>query len=93
MADERNLAAGAAELEKLAAALDGQAYAVSLVIDGEHRPHLAVTNRMATQATENVYSDGTHFYWGWADPIAPIADLVGAAAAIDRVLKIFGGNR
>ena len=91
--DERDRAAGAAELELLAAALDGQRYAVSLVIDGEHRPHLAITNRRATQATENVYSDGTHFYWGWAASIAPVTDVTAAAAAIDRVLRIFGGNR
>jgi hypothetical protein len=92
MADAQDLKAGAAELEKLAAELDGQAYAVSLVTGGGRRPHLHVTNRGATVLSENVYSDGEWFFWGWAQRIAPIADLAGAAAAIDRVLATLSGN-
>jgi len=93
MADERDLAAGAAELEKLAAELDGQAYAVTLVIMEGRRPCLGITNRRAEQLTEFIYSDGTDFFWGWAQRIAPVSDLAAAAAAIDRVLRVIGGNR
>jgi hypothetical protein len=30
------------------------------------------------------------FWWGWAQPIAPVTDLPAVAAAIDRVLRILG---
>jgi hypothetical protein len=93
MTTECDLAAGAAELEKLAAELDGRAYAVSLVTGGGRRPHLHITNRRAPVMTENIYSDGEAFFWGWAERIAPVADLAAAAAAVDRVLKMLGGNR
>ncbi len=97
MADERNLAAGAAELEKLAAELDGQAYAVTLVTVQGRRPCLSITNRQAVQLTEFIYAapaDGGEwwFWFGWAQRIAPVADLAAAAAAIDRVLRVIGGN-
>jgi len=93
MADERDLAAGAAELEKLAAELDGQTYAVALITGGGRRPCLHITNRRAEQLAEYVYSDGESFWWGWSQPIAPVADLAGAAAAIDRVLRTLTGHR
>ncbi len=88
MAD-RNLAAGAAELEKLAAELDGQAYAVTLVTT-QGRPHLHITNRQATQLTERIYSDGTAYWWGWAERIADVSDVAAAAAAVSRVLRSIG---
>jgi len=81
----------AAELEKLAAELGGQTYAVALVTGEGRRPHLHITNRRAMQLTEYVYSDGEHFYW--AERIAPVADLAVAATAIDQVLQLLGGNR
>ncbi len=92
MANEQDLKAGAVELEKLAAELDGREYTVSLVTGGGRRPHLNITNRCAAVLSENVYSDGEWFFWGWAQRIAPIADLAGAAAAIDRVLRVLGGS-
>ena len=93
MADTADLATGAAELAKLAAELDGQAYAVSLVTGHGRRPHLSITNRRAPVLTENIYSDGESFWWGWAERIARVGDISGAAAAIDRVLQVLGGNR
>ncbi len=90
---------GAAELEKLAAELDGRVYAVTLVTSAGRRPCLSITNRQATQLTEYIYAapadDGAWWYWwGWAQRIVPVADLTGAVAAIDRVLRILsGGNR
>ncbi len=93
MADARDLAAGAAELEKLAAELDGQTYAVALLTGDGKRPRLHISNRRAEQLAEYVYSDGESFWWGWAQPIAPVADLDAAAAAIDRVLRTLTCNR
>jgi hypothetical protein len=93
MANAQDLAAGAAELEKLAAQLDGKTYAVSLVTGDGRRPGLHISNRDASQLAEHVYSDGEHFYWGWAERIAPIGDLAAAATAIDRVLCLRGGSR
>ncbi len=93
MTDERDLAAGAAELENLAGQLDGQAYAVALITGQGRRPHLHISNRDACQLAEYVYSDGESFWWGWAQRIASVSDLPAAAAAIDRVLKVLGGNR
>src|SRR5260370_39672542 len=89
---------GAAELEKLAAQLDSTAYAVTLVSAEGRRPCLSLTNRRVPQATEFIYAapgDDSEwwFWWGWATRICPGADLASAAAAIDRVLPVLGGNR
>lgn len=97
MTDERDLASGAAELEKLAAELGGQVYAVSLVTGGGRRPHLHITNRAAQALTENVYAgagaDGSWwFWWGWAERIAPVTDLAAAAQVITRVLGAVDGR-
>ncbi len=93
MANEKDLAAGAAELEKLADEMDGQTYVCTLVTGGGRRPCLQVTDRAAVHRAENIHSDGTHFYWGWAELIGPIGDLASAAAAINGVLQLLGGNR
>ena len=89
---------GAAELEKLAAEIDGEEYAVTLVSAAGRRPCLSITNRKAVQLTEFIYAapggeDEWWYWWGWAQRICPVADLAGAAAAIDRVLRVLGGNR
>jgi hypothetical protein len=81
------------DLEKLAAELDGQAYAVTLVTAKGRRSCLSITNRRAVQLTENIYSDGEWFWWSWAQRIAPVADPAAAAAAVDRVLNALGGPR
>ena len=92
MANAQDIAAGAAELEQLAAELDGRTYAVSLITGQGRRPALHISNRDACQLAEYVYSDGDHFWWGWAQRIAPVSDLAAAATAIDRVLSLLGGN-
>ncbi len=76
-----------ADLEKLAAGLDCQRYAVSLVTAAGRRPHLHITNRTATQLTENIYAADGWFWWGWAERISRVADLTLAAEAITRVLR------
>ena len=86
MADERDLAAGTADLEKLAAEVDGRAFAVTLVTT-QGRPHLHITNRRAVQLTERIYCDGKSFWWGWAERIAPVSEVATAAAAVSRVLR------
>lgn len=88
---------GTPELEKLAAELDGRTYAVTLVTAPGRRPCLRITNRQAVQLTELIYAapagDGAMwFWWGWAQRISPVTDLAGAAAAVDRVLRILGGR-
>jgi hypothetical protein len=93
MSDSDNT--GTAELEKLAAELDGKTYAVTLVTTTGRRPCLSITNRQAVQLTEFIYAapadDGQGwFWWGWAQQIAPVTDLADAAAAVDRVLRILG---
>src|SRR5260370_9545270 len=93
MANTRqDLAAEAAELEKLAAELDGQAYALTLM-SGHGRSHLHITNRRAPVLSERVYCEGDWFWWPWAERVAAVADLAGAVAAVDRVLQVLGGNR
>jgi hypothetical protein len=91
--EQRDAAAGEAELEKLAAELDGQAYAVSLVTGGGRRPHLVITNRKALQLTENIYCAEGWFWWSWAERIAAVENLAAAAAAVDRVLRTLGAGR
>jgi len=96
MANAQDLAAGAAELEKLAAELDGKTYVVTLETVQGRRPCLSITNRHATQLTEFIYAapggDGQWwFWWGWAQRIAVVSDI--AAAAVDRALRVLGGNR
>ena len=96
MADKQE-PGGVAELEKLAAGLDGTTYAVTLVIAEGRRPCLSVTNRHAAVLTELIYAapDGTgewFFWWGWADRIAQVEDLAAATAVVDRVLRTLGGR-
>jgi len=81
----------AADLERLAAGLDGQAYAVSLVTGQGRRPHLHVTNRQATVLSENIYCDGQWYWWGWAERIAPVSELSAAVESVGRVLRALGG--
>jgi hypothetical protein len=82
-----------ADLEKLAAGLDGQAYAVSLVTGGGRRPHLTITNRAAAVLTENIYAADGWYWWGWAERIAPVADVAQAAHAIAQVLRAVDARR
>ncbi len=44
------------DLEKLAAGLGSERFAVTLVTTPGKRPHLHVTNRAAKQLTENIYA-------------------------------------
>lgn len=79
--------AGMAELEKLAAELDGLTYAARLVTPQGRRPYLHVRNRAAGVLTENVYAGDGFFWWGWAERIASVAEVATAAQIIRRVLR------
>jgi hypothetical protein len=58
---------GTADLEKLAAELDGKAYAVTLVTAEGRRPCLSITNRQAVRLTEFIYAapadDAQSWFW------------------------------
>jgi hypothetical protein len=82
-----------ADLEKLAAELDGQKFAVSLVAGRDKRPRLTITNREALQLTENIYCDGDFYWWGWAERIGPVGDMATAVAAIAQVLRAVDAAR
>jgi hypothetical protein len=89
----RGLDAGSAELEKLAAELDGGAFEARVVAHPNRRPFVYVRNRRASVLTENIYAAEGWFWWGWAERIASTADVSAAAEAITRVLRAAGTTR
>ncbi len=78
------------DLEKLAAELGGQQFAVTLVTAAGKRPHLRITSRAAVQLTEDIYTGSGYFWWGWAERIAPVWNVAAAAEAVRRVLHACG---
>jgi len=74
------------DLERLAAELGGEKFAVTLVAGDGRRPRLRVTNRAAAQITEDIYEGDGRFWWGWAEPIAEVWNVAAAAEAVRRVL-------
>ncbi len=76
-----------ADLEKLAAELGSERYAVTLVRMAGRRPHLHITNRTATQLTENIYTADGWYWFGWAERVAPVSDIARAAEKITHVLR------
>jgi hypothetical protein len=71
--------AGVAGLEKLATELDS-ADSRSVLVAGRRSqwPSLHVRNRRARAPSENIYAWPDAFWWGWAQPIAPLADVTAA---------------
>ena len=84
---------GTADLEKLAAEVSGDGgYQAHLLTPAGKRPCLRITNRLAAQLGEYIYAgkadDGqVWFWWGWAERIAPAADIADVAYRIKRVLR------
>jgi hypothetical protein len=76
-------------LTALGTALDGQSLRTRLITQAGAVPVLLVTNPRATQLSERICAAplaGTwHYFWSWAEPIAPTP--AGAATAIARVLR------
>jgi hypothetical protein len=79
-----------AELEKLAAELDGPAYAAWVVTVPGRRPYVHVRNRTAGALNENVYAGDGFYWWGWGERIAPVTEVGEAARLITRVLRAVG---
>jgi hypothetical protein len=83
-----------AALGKLATELHARGYQAHLIAPAGRPPSLAVTNPQATVLAETVMADATSFWWPWADRIAGVADVAGAADVIARVLAAGpGGGR
>ena len=49
-------------------------------------PSLSVTNPQATALSEDVVAGDGWLWWSWAERLAPVTDISGAADAITRVL-------
>jgi hypothetical protein len=78
-------------LEALAEVLARRGLRASLMAPPGRVPSLHVVNPAASALAEHVYAgrsqDGTWwFWWSWAERIAAVEDLEGAAALIERVL-------
>jgi hypothetical protein len=78
-------------LEGLAEVLARHGLRTSLMAPPGRVPSLHVVNPAASALAEDVYAgrgqDGTWwFWWSWAERIAAVDDLEGAAALIERVL-------
>ncbi len=84
---------GVADLEKLAAELNGGDYEARLVTPQGRRPSVHARNRRAGVLKENIYC-GDGFYWfGWAERIAPVAEVAEAARIVMRVLRTVDAGR
>jgi hypothetical protein len=81
-----------AALEKLAAELRARGYEAQLIAPDGRPPSLAVNNPEAAVLAETVMADATSFWWPWADRIAGVADVAGAADVIARVLAAVPGG-
>jgi GNAT superfamily N-acetyltransferase len=81
-----------AALDNLAAELHVRGYQAHLIAPAGRPPSLAVTNPHAAVLAETVMADATSFWWPWADRIAAVADVAGAAEVIARVLAAVPGD-
>jgi hypothetical protein len=78
--------AGTAALEKLGAELGGRGFQTRLMTPDGQMPSLQVTNPQVTALSESVVVGEGWFWWSWAERIAPVGDVSGAAEAVTRVL-------
>jgi hypothetical protein len=79
--------AGIECLEKLAEQLDSGDFATRIVTERRGQwPSLHVTNRRAGMLSEDIFAGPDAFWWGWAERIAPLADIPAAAVTVARVL-------
>jgi hypothetical protein len=72
-------------LEDLAAELDHQIFATTLITGHQRLPHLAITSRH-TRRSEAIYAQDGWYWWSWAQRITPTTDATAAATAITAVL-------
>jgi hypothetical protein len=90
-----NWQANLARLEGLGAILADRGLRTQLLTPRGRVPSLHVVNPSAAALAEDVYAgrgqDGLWwFWWSWAERIAAGEDLEGAAALIERVLRVAG---
>ncbi len=84
--NDRDRAAGMAELVQLAAELHARGHRAHLVTPAGQRPYLHAANPGVL--SENVaYEAGWYWWRPWADRIAPATDVPAAADKITRVLR------
>jgi GNAT superfamily N-acetyltransferase len=81
-----------AALDRLAAELRARGCRAHLIAPAGSPPSLAVTSPHATTLTGTVMADATSYWWPWADRIAAVADVAGAADVITRVLASVPGD-
>ena len=74
-------------MEKLAAELTSRGFETRLAVPQGHVPSLAITNPQVTALSETVVAGDNWFWWSWAERVAPVADVGGAAGVIARVLS------
>lgn len=72
-------------LERLAAALNTDDFATTLVTGTGRRPRLTVTSKRAGLDSD-VYTGSGYYWWSWAERIAPTADPHAAAGTISSIL-------
>jgi hypothetical protein len=77
----------AAALEKLGVELGGRGFQCRLVQPAPELPWLEVTNPRAAVLSERILAQSGWFWWPWAERLAEVGDVVGAAARIARVLR------
>lgn len=74
-------------LENLASQFDGDRYEARLVTAPGRVSHLHVRNRHAGVLSEDIYAGHGHFWFSWAERIAPVECASIAAEKIARVLR------
>lgn len=77
----------AADLEKVAAKLDRDVCAVTLVTSQGRDPRLYVTSRR-DERTVDLYCDGGYFRWPSGRRIAPVTGAAAAAKAVTDALLL-----
>jgi hypothetical protein len=95
MADQDSTAnAGAkAALEKLGTELKARDFLIHLSVPDGKLPFLTVRNPREGRLTEMILADGGFYWWSWADKVAPVSDVTGAANAVAQVLALEPGTR
>lgn len=83
-------------LERLGEEMTERGFLIRAVTPGTGPPYLRVANPIAPVLTDRVMcergADGRYwFWWPWAQRIAPVDDLEGAAERVARVLAATNG--
>ena len=77
-------------LESLAGELGRRGYDTRLITPHGRPPSLTVRNPRARALAETVLAQSGWYWYSWAERIAPVDDVTGAAAIVARVLRAEG---